>query len=531
MVRNLAGLKSRLFWNGLRSDRQRQIGLPLIAALVIWMGWRLSGAHHATLGYISPEAVPDYLGWAALVLFVAWVILPVVIFPIDENLDPQQLATLPASRPQLVAGLTAAAFISVPVIALLAVVGTTLAQRPAALWLTLPAGTIFLVMLMVGSQGFTTLMSAVFHTRRGRDLAVFLIMGIGLASFAGYQAIRGAIDAAGLEAAATGHSLDAWWWALAPAAPARAISAAWQGEWPLAIAALLVAVGWTGLLVLGWERILRWMLVTPRQESAPSSERRKSGLASGRWEVPFVIARKELRFYLRDPRQRLVWTGTVIFVGLAVAALVVGSAGFAQFRTKEWLPMLAPVLVLMVGLPIALNQFGWERNAASYLFALPAKPRALIIGKNMAAMTGLIAETLFLSILLAWFSSSWRWVGLVVPLALGAILCLLAVGNIVSVLSPLRLPREGTDMFAQATEQGFLALISQVVSFFTIGLLLVLPASITVLTVDFGEVIAPWFTTVFTIGWGVFWYAISLGISGWLLRRRIPEVVGWVQVY
>ena len=37
--------------------------------------------------------------------------------------------------------------------------------------------------------------------------------------------------------------------------------------------------------------------------------------------------------------------------------------------------------------------------------------------------------------------------------------------------------------------------------------------------------------TVFSLGWGLFWYAVSLGISGWLLRRRIPEVVGWVQVY
>jgi hypothetical protein len=192
--------------------------------------------------------------------------------------------------------------------------------------------------------------------------------------------------------------------------------------------------------------------------------------------------------------------------------------------------MLAPVLVLMVGLPIALNQFGWERNAASYLFALPAKPRSLIIGKNLAALTGLVTEAIFLAFLMAWFSSSWQWFGLVIPLAVGSILCLLAVGNVVSVLTPLRLPREGTDMFAQATEQGFLALVSQVISFFTIGLLLVLPASIAVLTVDFGQVIAPWFTTVFSLGWGIFWYVLSLGLSGWLLRRRVPEVVGWVQV-
>lgn len=254
-------------------------------------------------------------------------------------------------------------------------------------------------------------------------------------------------------------------------------------------------------------------------------------MAKGPWEVPLMMARKEFRFYLRDPRQRLVWTGTVIFVGLAVAALVVGSEGMARFQTREWLPMLAPVLVLMVGLPIALNQFGWERNAASYLFALPAKPRALIIGKNLAALTGLLAETVFLGLLLAWFSGSWRWFGLVIPVALGAICCLLAVGNVVSILTPLRLPREGTDMFAQATEQGFLALISQIVSFFTIGLLLVLPASVVVLTVEFGQVISPWFAAAFALGWGLMWYLGSLGLSGVLLRRRVPEVVGWVQVY
>lgn len=531
MVRVLAGLKARLFWNGLRADRQRQVGLPLIAAAVAWIGWRLSVGHAATLETLEPLARTEYLSWGALILFVAWIALPVVVFPLDENLDPQQLATLPVSRPRLVAGLTAAAFISVPVLALVAVVGTTILHRPATVLLTVPAGLLFLIILMTGSQAFTTLISAVLHSRRGRDVAVFLVMGIGLASFAGYQAVRSAIGELGLSAAALAHSLEGIWWLIPPAAPARAVAFAWSGEWAAAFLALGVAAIWTAVIVLVWERVLRWLLVTPRQESAPAPTRRKKGLAPGRWEVPFVVARKELRFYMRDPRQRLVWTGTIIFVGLAIAALVVGTEGLARFQTREWLPMVAPVLVLMVGLPIALNQFGWERNAASYLFALPAKPRGLILGKNMAAMTGLLLETVFLGALMAWFSSSWRWYPLVIPVALGAILCLLSVGNVVSVLAPLRLPREGTDMFAQATEQGLLALVSQVVSFFTIGLLLVLPASVTVLTVAFGEFVAPWFAGLFAVGWGLLWYGASLGLSGWLLRRRVPEVVGWVQVY
>lgn len=530
MVRELVGLKTRLFWNGLRSDRQRQVGLPLIMGLVGWIAWKASSAHTATLHTLDPGAIPHYLAWTAVIVFVAWVALPVVIFPIDENLDPQQLGSLPISRPRLVAGLTAAAFVSPPVLVILALLAATMAFNPGALLVVIPAGAVFALMLVVGSQAFTTVISAVLHSRRGRDLAVFLIMGIGLGSFAGYQAVRSTVSEQGVASAAMANPLDSLWWAVPPAAPAHAVSAAWAGNWPAALAGLAVAVVWVGILMVTWERVLRWILVTPKQESGRSSIRRRNGMAGGRWEVPFMVARKELRFYVRDPRQRLVWTGTVIFVGLAIAAIVVGSEGFARFRTREWLPVLAPVLVLMVGLPVGLNQFGWERNAASYLFALPAKPRSIILGKNLAAVTGLLIETAFLGLLFAWFSSGWRWLGLVVPLALGAVCCLLAVGNIVSIVTPLRLPREGTDVFAQATEQGLLALASQVVSFFTIGLLLVIPASATVLTVSFGQVIAPWVTGLVAVGWGLFWYGLSLLFAGWLLQRRVPEVVGWVQV-
>ncbi len=97
-------------------------------------------------------------------------------------------------------------------------------------------------------------------------------------------------------------------------------------------------------------------------------------------------------------------------------------------------------------------------------------------------------------------------------------------------VAPLRLPREGTDVFSQATEQGCLAIAAQLVSFFVIGLLLVVPASVMVLTVDFGSVIPPWVANLVAVVWGAAAYAVSLGIAGWILRRRVPEVVTWVEV-
>jgi len=134
-----------------------------------------------------------------------------------------------------------------------------------------------------------------------------------------------------------------------------------------------------------------------------------------------------------------------------------------------------------------------------------------------------------MSIAMAALSSSWAVLPFVPALGFCAILCQLAVGNLVSVITPLRLPREGTDVFAQATEQGCLAIVSQLVSFFSIGLLLVLPASVMVLRVQF-DVLPEWVAHTFPLAWGLAFYAVSLWLAGKLLSRRIPEVVNWVQV-
>jgi hypothetical protein len=85
-------------------------------------------------------------------------------------------------------------------------------------------------------------------------------------------------------------------------------------------------------------------------------------------------------------------------------------------------------------------------------------------------------------------------------------------------------------VFAQSTEQGCLAIVSQTVSFFAIGLLLVPPASIVVLTVGFGEVLAPWIAALVAVAWGLALYGLSLYVSSRMLKRRMPEVLAWVQV-
>ena len=242
-----------------------------------------------------------------------------------------------------------------------------------------------------------------------------------------------------------------------------------------------------------------------------------------------MVARKELLFYVRDPRLRMVWTGAVIFLGVIVATLLIGTTQLSDIQRAEWLPLIGPMVVIFIGLPVALNQFGWERNASSFLFALPAGSRKLLLGKNLATGTALFVETVTLSIILAWVSGGWETLPMVPPLALTAIGCQLAIGNIVSVLAPLRLPDMGTDLFAQATEQGCLAIAAQMASFFVIGLLMALPASAYVLVVEFGQNLNPVVVSLASMAYGSIIYAIGLWIGAWALRKRVPEMVAMVQ--
>lgn len=530
MVRNLVGLKARLTWNGIRHDLQRRVGFPVATFLLGWAGWYLATGYLAAAENLNPAALAELAGWGALLFYGAWVTLPVIIFPLDENLDPQQLAVLPVSHRQLVVGLGAASFVA-PATVVPLLLGTINARVLSdGWWMVVPASLVFLGLLAVGSQLFSAAVSAILRTRRGRDIATFLILGLAASTFIVYRSIDQLIATQGVAGAVTANPIMGWSAVLPPVAAQRAIVEAGNGQPLLALLYLAAATAWLAALGSVWRMLLAWMLTTPAESSLPAARARRSGFTSGPWGVVSTLARKELRFYVRDPRQRLVWTGTVIFVGLAVAGTVMGATGFFDIRDNDWAPLMAPILVLFVGLPIALNLFGWERNAASYLFVLPATPRQMLLGKNVAVAIALVIETVLLVVLLSWFTGSWEWTWLAFPLMVSAIGCQLAVGNFISVLTPLRLPREGTDVFAQSTEQGCLAIVSQTVSFFTIGFLLVVPASAVALTVSFGRVINPLLTSGLVIVWGLAIYSVSLWLSSKLLRRRLPEVMAWVQV-
>ena len=83
--------------------------------------------------------------WAALGFFIGWVALPVVIFPLDETLDPAQLAVFPIPRPRLLLGLAIASLIGPSVVVPVALVGSNVwVQTGWASSIAIVAGLVFI---------------------------------------------------------------------------------------------------------------------------------------------------------------------------------------------------------------------------------------------------------------------------------------------------------------------------------------------------------------------------------------------------
>ena len=532
MAGRLIWLKWRLLVNGLKTDRSRRIGLPIVVAAILALAFFVGRAVLETARALPEGLVGTYSVWVAAIGTVAWATLPVIIFPVDESLDPAKFATLPIPPARLIGGLAGAALVTppmlVPVIlfSLNFVIFPSLQVAPFAL----VAYSLSILLVAVGGQAFTSAFSILVKSRRGRDLVMLVVVGMMAAVYVLQTLVARTVGELGRAEALSRYSLEPWAWLLAPAAPQRAVSEAAAGNYGLAVLFLLVGAGWLLALGVAWYRMLRRLLIRPETTATRAESRMKSFTVQPGWNAIGVIARKELRLYLRDPRMRMVWTGGVVFLAVLLGGLVLDAGPITLLRQNAWSVLIGPSVVLFIGLPVALNQFGWERRAVSFLFALPIPPSHLILGKNLATAIALTIETTVMTLVIAWISNGWRLLWYVPVILATAVSLQLAVGNVASVLTPLRLPDVGTDVFSQASEHGFLAIVAQFVSFMVIGAALTPVAVAFVLSVGYLENQWIAWVSIGSLLWGAGIYLLALWFSSRLFARRLPEVLRWVQL-
>jgi ABC-2 type transport system ATP-binding protein len=320
----LLRLKLRLLRNALRSPGR---AVFLLLGLVFGLaGTAVLGSGLQVLRDDPPVAAAAGMLVAA-VLAIGWSTVPIAAFGVDETLDVSRLALLPIRRGRLLAGLLLAATVGVPSLLTFLLLGAAVAAVTTS-WAAVPAAVVaaplLAVLCLLLGRVVTSGLSRLLRSRRGRDLAVLVGVGVVLAA----QAPR----------------------------------------------LLAENLGEGGLLRIG--DVLRWTPARGRDRRGRVRERRLLGGGTGRTGVPGrdrrrarprlvrrarrrpgrggrlhhpaaaapyraagllpddrlgAVAAKELRYGWRDPRLKLSWLQMMIF-GAAVPAFSLWDSG----RSARW---------------------------------------------------------------------------------------------------------------------------------------------------------------------------------------------------
>ena len=534
--RHFARLKLRVAGNSFRGQPWR-VGLFVLGGVI--------GLCYAGAGFLgsalpglvgSTDAALLVAGLGGAVIGVAWTLLPLVFFGVDETLDPARFALLPLSRRTLVTGLLTAALIGVPAAAtLIATAGLVLsagALGGVGAALVEALGVLLgLVFCVAVSRAITSAFATMLRSRRTRDLAAVLLAVAGallgpmqillnragsdadwrrflpLAEFAGWTPF-GAPYTAGFEVA----SGRLW------AAPAKLVIAA----------VAIVALMWW------WSRTLESAMVGTAS-AGPAAKQVAAGtpvdqlyprvLGWARRDPLGAILAREVRYWWRDARRRANLI-TFAVVSLFVSAIV--TFGGSLFGTEPAVevavtPLTFTLSMLFVGTLGAVtlaNQFGFDGTAYAADVVAGVPGRIQIAGRAGAFAVYVLPLVLVVAVAIGLLAGEPGWI----PMALGTLVatfgCGLAANSLLSVIGAYSLP-ETSNPFALKTGAGmaraFLSVLGMLVS-----VLLAVPMLIGALFA--GDV---WLWVALPVGllYGIGAAVLGTVVAGDVLDRRMPELL------
>jgi ABC-2 type transport system permease protein len=358
MARLLVQLKLRLVANALRSSTAAQTSFifSTFFALVVAIG----GFYVLSL-FRGLSASVDLTTVIFTAFALGWLILPIFAFGLDGTLDPATVAMYPLrTRPLAVGLLAASATGAWPAANLLALLGVMvgLARGPLGLLVAVVAVVLQVLFCITLARLVTTGMAKMLRSRRGKDLAAFLIIPIfALIELLG-QVIPRAAAKGGITAAAF-KGVDAWMRWLPPGLAAHAIQDASDGHPGVALgrlallAAVIILLGWL------WVRSLGRALVTA-DTSTESSQVRATALPLARYGLRGAVAARVWIYQRREPTSLVYWSMTAVIMvvisissiighpvhpGVVIASAVVG-AGFVGYFHANSVGLTGPPFVI-----------------------------------------------------------------------------------------------------------------------------------------------------------------------------------------
>jgi ABC-2 type transport system permease protein len=386
VARLLVQLKLRLLRNALRSSAQAKAGFIVS---MIFAGLVAAGTF-AGLAALRGQGASVDLTTVTFTLFAfGWLILPLVTFGLDGTLDPATLALYPLrTRPLAVGLLAASATGAWPLANLIGLLGVTvgLARGGPGLVIALLAVSLEVLFCITLARFVTAGLAGLLRSRRGKDLAAFLILPL-FALYEVFTQVVPKLTAEGKLTPASFAGVDVWMRWIPPGLAAHAIQDASTGHPGTALlrlallAAVIVGLGWL------WIRSLSRGLVTV-DTSTQSSAVRGAALPFGRYGLRGTVAARFWLYQRRDPGSLIYW---------GITAVVMMATSVSSITTPHYLFALLGSAALGTGLMAALHAnavglsgpgFGLEAVALAGRRAL----RAYFSGQDIAL--GMIAVPL-----------------------------------------------------------------------------------------------------------------------------------------
>ena len=451
MARLLVQLKLRLLLNALRSSTAAQVSFIVSTSLACV----LAAGTFATLALMRGQSTSVDLTTVIFTMFtLGWLILPIFVFGLDSTLDPATLALYPLRTGPLAAGLLAASATGAwPLANLLGLLGVTvgLARGPAGLLVAVVAVVLQVLFCLTLARFVTTTLARLLRSRRGKDLAAFLVIPM----FALYEFFIQVVPKAAAEGKITAASFagfDSWMRWLPPGLAAHAIQDASGGRPGPAVlrlallAAIVAAFGWL------WIRSLGRALVTD-DTTTQSSRARGGALPLARYGLRGAVTARFWIYQRREPTSLIFWGMTAVIMVAVSISSVLGHA-----KHPGVLLASAVAGAAFVGIFHANSAGLTGPPFVTEALALSGRPglRAYFSGQNIAL--GVIAVPLLTAISFGLSAAAGRLVygflGLAVDLAaLGAAL---AMSNIFTVVLPYPMDKRAGSPLRQAA-QGYAA--------------------------------------------------------------------------
>jgi ABC-2 type transport system permease protein len=321
VARLLVQLKLRLLRNALRSSTQAKVSFVVSTTFA---GLVAVGTFAGLAALRGNSASVDLTTVVFTLFAFGWLILPLLAFGLDGTLDPATLALYPLrTRPLAVGLLAASATGAWPLANLIGLLGVTvgLARGGLGLFIALLAVLLEVLFCITLARFVTAGLAGLLRSRRGKDLAAFLIIPI-FALYEVFTQVVPKLTAEGKLTPASFAGVDVWMRWIPPGLAAHAIQDASNGHPGTALLrlALLAAV----ILVLGrlWIGSLSRGLVTV-DTSTQSSAVRGAALPFGRYGLRGTVAARFWIYQRREPSSIIYWCITaVVMIAVSVSTIL-----------------------------------------------------------------------------------------------------------------------------------------------------------------------------------------------------------------